>query len=131
MNTNRIALSGRIAASPTRRVTTTGKTVVKSRLAHNQWAPKDAPQKPAIFIDIEVWDNKGDMTGPDALMSVDKGAEVVAEGWLKLDSWTGDDGAKRERFVISLTNLDIVSGRKTGAEPAPYGEPVRDDDIPF
>lgn len=124
---NRIALSGRICQEPSSRVTTTGKVVAKSRLVHNQWTKKDAPEKPPIFFGIEVWGQEG----ADALMGAPKGTEVVIEGWLKLDIWTDKEGAKRESLVVSLTNITVVGAQKRAPADPVYPGPMDDTDIPF
>ena len=74
-----------------------------------------------------------------ALKQVDKGLPVYVEGRLRLERWTGRDGASRVTLVLTASELQVLVKTPTdGRAPvAPAGqaaavdEDFDDDEMPF
>src|ERR1700722_16653897 len=103
-NLNKVMLIGRLTRDPEVRTFSNGGKVAKFGFAVNnrkknqqsgQW--EDEPG----FLDVEAF-NRGE-TGRQADLVeqyLAQGRQVFIEGHLKLDSWTAQDGQKRNRLLV-------------------------------
>jgi single-strand DNA-binding protein len=117
-NLNKVMLIGRLTRDPEVRTFSNGGKVAKFGFAVNnrkknqqtgQW--EDEP----VFVDVEAF-NRGE-TGRQADLVeqyLAKGRQVFLEGHLKLDSWTTQDGQKRNRLVVVVDNMQFLDSRQDG-----------------
>jgi single-strand DNA-binding protein len=115
-NLNKVMLIGRLTRDPEVRTFSNGGKVAKFGFAVNnrkknqqtgQW--EDEP----VFLDVEAF-NRGE-NGRQADMveqNLAKGRQVFIEGHLKLDSWTSQDGQKRNRIVVVVDNFQYLDPRQ-------------------
>jgi single-strand DNA-binding protein len=117
-NLNKVMLIGRLTRDPEVRTFSNGGKVAKFGFAVNnrrknqqtgQW--EDEP----VFLDVEAF-NRGDFGRQADLVEqyLAKGRQVFLEGHLKLDSWTAQDGQKRNRIVVVVDNLQFLDSRQEG-----------------
>ncbi len=146
---NRVILLGNLTRDPEIRHTASGTAVTdiglavndKRKAADGQWVDE------VTFVDVTLWGRTAEVAGE----YLTKGSPVLIEGRLKLDSWTGNDGAKRSKLKVVGERLQMIGNGK--AKPAqanrqperpeadPYNEPepayqgagggVPEDEIPF
>ena len=128
-NLNKVMLIGRLTRDPEMRTFSNGGKVAKFGFAVNnrkknqqtgQW--EDEP----VFLDVEAF-NRGDSGKQADLVEqyLAKGRQVFIEGHLKLDSWTAQDGQKRNRLVVVVDNLQFLDSRQDGEAPAGNGRQSR------
>lgn len=117
-NLNKVMLIGRLTRDPEMRTFSNGGKVAKFGFAVNnrkknaqsgQW--EDEP----VFLDVEAF-NRGDSGRQADLVEqyLAKGRQVFIEGHLRLDSWTSQDGQKRNRLVVVVDNLQFLDARQDG-----------------
>ncbi len=117
-NLNKVMLIGRLTRDPEVRTFSNGGKVAKFGFAVNnrkknqqtgQW------EEEAVFLDVEAF-NRGDSGKQADLVEqyLAKGRQVFIEGHLKLDSWTAQDGQKRNRLVVVVDNLQFLDSRQDG-----------------
>jgi single-strand DNA-binding protein len=128
-NLNKVMLIGRLTRDPEVRTFSNGGKVAKFGFAVNnrkknqqsgQW--EDEP----VFLDVEAF-NRGE-TGRQADLVeqyLTKGRQVFIEGHLRLDSWTAQDGQKRNRLVIVVDNVQFLDPRQDGEGGNGAGRPPR------
>jgi single-strand DNA-binding protein len=118
-------LIGRLTRDPEVRTFNNGGKVAKFGFAVNnrrknqqsgQW--EDEP----VFLDVEAF-NRGESGRQADLVEqyLAKGRQVFIEGHLKLDSWTAQDGQKRNRIVVVVDNLQFLDSKQDGEAPAGNG----------
>src|SRR5579883_212757 len=111
-------LIGRLTRDPEVRTFNNGGKVAKFGFAVNnrkknmqtgQW------EEEPVFLDVEAF-NRGDSGKQADLVEqyLAKGRQVYIEGHLKLDSWTAQDGQKRNRLLVVVDNLQFLDSRQDG-----------------
>jgi len=140
---NRVTLFGNLGADPELRVTQSGQSVLKLRLATSaSYLDKDTRQRKerVEWHSITVWGKRA-----EALAKfLSKGSRLLVEGELRTSSWEADDGSKRSRTEVNALNIILAGGAQKNArgqsEPARNaGEQYQagddeqgyEDDIPF
>jgi len=124
-NLNKVMLIGRLTRDPEMRTFSNGGKVAKFGFAVNnrkknqqtgQW------EEEPVFLDVEAF-NRGESGRQADLVEqyLAKGRQVFIEGHLKLDSWTAQDGQKRNRIVVVVDNLQFLDARQEGESPAGNG----------
>lgn len=101
-----------------------------------------------VFLDVEVF-NRGEKgrSADIAEQYLSKGKQVLIEGHLKMDSWTAQDGTKRNKIVVVADTFQFLEpkdggsgGGKQESRSEAGGEEAADetgtyidpkDDIPF
>lgn len=117
-NLNKVMLIGRLTRDPEVRTFSNGGKVAKFGFAVNnrkknqqsgQW--EDEP----VFLDVEAF-NRGEFGRQADLVEqyLAKGRQVFIEGHLRLDSWTAQDGQKRNRLLVVVDNLQFLDSRQDG-----------------
>jgi single-strand DNA-binding protein len=117
-NLNKVMLIGRLTRDPEVRTFSNGGKVAKFGFAVNnrkknmqtgQW------EEEPVFVDVEAF-NRGETGKLADLVEqyLAKGRQVFLEGHLKLDSWTAQDGQKRNRLMVVLDNMQFLESRQDG-----------------
>lgn len=140
---NHVVLVGRLTRDAELKYTNSGLAIAKLSLAINRRTKKgDTWQDEANFFDATFMGK-----GAEAVAQyLTKGKQVGIEGELRQDRWE-QEGQKRSRVEIFVTNLQLLGGGRGGptptgeggegfehAQPSPQGAPQPqefDDDIPF
>jgi single-strand DNA-binding protein len=119
-NLNKVMLIGRLTRDvETRQFANGGKVAkfgfaVTSSRKKNQQTGKweDEP----CFLDVEVF-NRGEFgkKADTAEQYLSKGKQIFIEGHLKMESWTGQDGQKRNKIVVVCDNFEFLDARESGS----------------
>src|SRR5262245_22884944 len=117
-NLNKVMLIGRLTRDPEVRTFNNGGKVAKFGFAVNnrkknqqtgQW--EDEP----VFLDVEAFNRGENGRMADQIeQNLAKGRQIFIEGHLKLDSWTAQDGQKRNRIVVVVDNFQYLDPRQDG-----------------
>jgi single-strand DNA-binding protein len=108
---NRVTLIGNLTRDPEVRQTTTGQSVASFTIATNRsWVnPTGTKQDAVEYVDCVAWGKLGEIIG----QILRKGGRVYAEGRLQTRSWEGQDGVKRYKTEVILS--DFSSFDKVGS----------------
>jgi len=103
---------GNLTRTPEYKQFPSGQAVCKLGLATSRGgrakgAEGSAPE--VCFIDVSIWGNQAE----PCKKFLDKGSLVLVEGRLRLESWTDQGGAKRNRHSIVADRVTFV---KAGAQ---------------
>ena len=108
---NRTILVGNLTRDPELRHIASGTAVAEISLAIND-KRKDASGnwiEETTFIDVTLWAKTAEV----AAQYLKKGASVLIEGRLKLDTWE-QDGQKRQKLKVIGERLQMLDGKKNG-----------------
>ena len=138
---NRVVLVGNITREIELRYTQSGTAVTDIGLAINErkknpsgeWV--DDPQ----FIDVTLWGRTAEV----AAEYLGKGAPILIEGRLKLETWESD-GQKRSKLKVVGERMQMLGKAKTGSNTAdqngvaagatndtPVAAGITEEDVPF
>lgn len=124
---NRVQLIGNLTRDPELRYTPNGTAVCSFGLATNRSWKTDSGEKhdEAEFHNIIAWNKLAELCSQFLV----KGRKVFVEGRLATRSWTGQDGAQRNRTEIVISDMILLDSRRpegeVGAQSAvPVGQPV-------
>jgi single-strand DNA-binding protein len=136
---NKAVLLGNLGADPELRMTQSGQSVLKLRLATNEnYLDRNKQRQERVeWHQITLWGKRA-----EALARIlSKGDRLFVEGRIQTSSYDDRDGNKRYRTEIVATNVLLQGGRGDGRGEAreepptqahgDFGEPPEDDDIPF
>jgi len=140
---NRVILVGNITRDIDLRHTQSGLAVTELGLAVNDRRKNQSGEwiDETTFVDVTLWGRQAEVAG----QYLSKGAPVLIEGRLKLDSWE-QEGQKRSKLRVVGERMQMLGGRSPGSKPAQGGggseysqsantqvggPPPPDDDIPF
>ena len=127
---NRVILVGNLTRDPEIRYTPNGTPVCDLGLAVNERTknPNGEWVEEPVFVDVTLWERTAEV----ASEYLSKGAPVLIEGRLKLDTWQGTDGQKRSKLRVVCQRMQMLGGRSSGGppgeggyQPAPRREPQR------
>jgi len=109
---NKVILVGNLTRDIELRYTPSGTAVAKFGLATNRVysdpVTKEKKQE-VMFIDITVFGRAAET----ANQYLKKGSQVLIEGRLSLNQWTGQDGQKRSKHEIIAEQVKFLGGRDT------------------
>lgn len=100
---NKIFVAGNIVAEPEMRNTGTGVPVVNFRLACNTKLSADNTK--VLFIDVSAFGK----TAEAVQAYCGKGSNILVEGRLDEDQWTGDGGENRFKHFITAMSVKFIS----------------------
>jgi single-strand DNA-binding protein len=107
---NKVILIGNLTRDIELRYTPSGTAVAKFGLATNRVysdpVTKEKKQE-VMFIDITVFGRAAET----ANQYLKKGSQVLVEGRLSLNQWTGQDGQKRSKHEIIAEQVKFLGGR--------------------
>lgn len=149
---NKVMLIGNLTRDPELRYTSNGTAVASMALATNKsWKNQDGEMQESVeYHNLVAWGKTGEIC--HQLLS--KGVKVYIEGELTTQSWEGDDGVKRYKTEVKVSEMILLDSKgRTGAgsdgsdtespdsagsskDEAPLEEPAdvpaaEDDDLPF
>jgi len=120
-NFNKVLLMGNLTRDPELRYLQSGQAVVKIGLAVNRKYRNRNTQEmveETTFVDVEGWGQQAETFSK----YMSKGRPVFIEGRLRLDSWEGKDGQKRNKLVVVMENFQFLGGGGERGERAPRPE---------
>jgi single-strand DNA-binding protein len=110
---NRVILLGNVTRDPELRYISSGTAVTDVGLAVND-RRKDAKTgewiEETTFVDVTLWGRTAEIAGE----YVTKGAPLMIEGRLKLDTWE-KDGKKNSRLRVVGERMQLLGGRGEGS----------------
>ncbi|MBI2990031.1 MAG: single-stranded DNA-binding protein [Candidatus Magasanikbacteria bacterium] len=147
MDLNRATILGRLTRDPEVRSTPSGQTVATLSIATNRvWNDANGvKQERSDFHNCVLWGRLAEIAG----QYLNKGRKVYMEGRLETRDWVGQDGVKRYRTEIIVSNMIMLdSPRGSGQSeyhndnsPLPKSpetgsgelieEEIKVEDIPF
>lgn len=126
---NRVQLIGNLTRDPELRYTPNGTAVCSFGLATNRSWKTDSGEKhdEAEFHNIVAWNKLAELCSQFLV----KGRKVFVEGRLATRSWTGQDGAQRNRTEIVISDMILLDSRRpegeVGAQSAVPAEQPADE----
>lgn len=136
---NKVMLIGNLTRDPEMKYTASGATVTTFGMATNKsWKDDSGELKElAEFHNIVAWNKLAEIC--QQLLA--KGMKVYVEGSLNTRSWEGDDGNKRYRTEVRITDMILLDSKgKQGAgideeeTPEPPAEeeepPIEEEETP-
>lgn len=114
---NRVQLIGNLTRDPELRYTPTGTAVCSFGLATNRSWKTESGEKhdEAEFHNIVSWNKLAELCSQFLV----KGRKVYVEGRLSTRTWTGQDGAQRNRTEIVISDMILLDSRPAGIVTAP------------
>ena len=116
---NRVIMLGNLTRDPQLRYLPSNMAVCEFGLATNRrWRDKDGNQKEEVcFVDVEAFGRPAETIN----QYMAKGRQILIEGHLKLDTWTGQDGQKRSKHRVVVDTFQFVGARGDAPGGAPGG----------
>jgi len=142
---NKVILMGNLTRDPEVKHLQSGTTVANFGVAINENytdSQTGEPKENTCFVEVEAWGRQAEIVGEHFT----KGRPIFIEGALKYESWTTEDGTKRNRLKVRLIRFQFVGSRPQNAgegdatptlqetetpAPAATGDGDLGDDIPF
>jgi single-strand DNA-binding protein len=111
---NRAQLIGNLTRDPELRYTPNGTAVCSFGLATNRSWKTDSGEKhdEAEFHNIVAWNKLADLCSQFLV----KGRKIYVEGRIATRTWTGQDGAQRNRTEIIISDMLLLDSRRPTAE---------------
>jgi single-strand DNA-binding protein len=111
---NKVFLIGNLTKEPEVKTTTTGKQVASFTIATNKsYKGKDGNKiESAEYHSIIAWGNLAGIIQN----YVHKGDKIFIEGELQTRSWDDQQGNKKFKTEVIMTNLQMLGGRKGGEQ---------------
>lgn len=108
---NKVMLLGNLGAEPELRVTPSGQSILRLRLATTEsyLDKSNERQERTEWHSVSVWGKRG-----EALSKIlDKGSKIYVEGSIRTSTYE-KDGEKRYRTEINATNIILCGGKPSG-----------------
>jgi single-strand DNA-binding protein len=131
---NRVVLVGNLTRDPELKYIANGTAVTELGLAINDKRKQgDEWIEETTFVDVTLWGKQAET----ASEYLNKGASVLVEGRLKLDTWE-KDGKKNSKLRVVGERMQMLGGKSERTEPKPAAEKRRapaftstDEENPF
>lgn len=109
---NKVILAGNLTRDPQLKYLPSNMPVCEFGLAMNRkWRDKDGNQHEEVtFVDISAFGRQAETIN----QYMAKGRSILIEGRLRLDQWTGQDGAKRSKLSVTVENFTFLGGQRDG-----------------
>src|SRR5687767_8759179 len=109
---NRVVLVGNLTRDIELRYTPTQMAVTDLGLAVNDKRKNQQGEwvEETTFVDITLWGRTAEV----ASEYLRKGSNVLIEGRLKLDNWTGNDGQKKSKLRVVGERMQLLGGKGGG-----------------
>ena len=120
MSLNKILVIGNVGTDPEMHYTPSGNPVTSFRLATNRrYTSSDGEQREETeWFTVTAWNQLAELVN----QYVVKGRRVYAEGRLKSDTWTGNDGQQRFRNEIVASTVLFLDRSGLVKEDAEHGQ---------
>jgi len=136
---NFVKLTVRIGTEPELRSGPSGQPWAKARVSLSMGKESDSKTfKPSLWLTAKAFSQKGDISLPNALAALSKGALVTLSGRLAYEEYETKGGDKRTDLSLLVNQIELV---ENGAQSEPTAASVpaatRDsefdppEDIPF
>ncbi len=124
---NRVVLLGNLTRDVEVRYLQSGMAVTDVGLAVNDRRKNQAGEwtEETTFVDVTLWGRTAEVAGE----YLSKGAPILVEGRLKLDTWE-TDGQKRSKLKVVGERMQMVGGRSGGAGSGPTQRPSNEYSAP-
>jgi len=115
-NYNKVMLIGRLTRDVETRTFSNGGMVCKFGFATEGSRRKDQAtgkwESEPCFLDVEAF-NRGEngKLASNCEQFLKKGSQVFIEGKLVMQSWTGQDGSKRNKIVVEAFTVEFLDSR--------------------
>ena len=111
MNYNKAILCGRLTRDPASRATPSGMMICEISIAVNGRG-KD---KDTFFADCKAFGKTAELV----MQYIHKGDELLVEGALKTEKWTGKDGTEKSRLFVYVDRIEFGAhgGQQHAAQP--------------
>ena len=121
MSLNKIMVIGNVGTDPDMRYTPNGSAVTSFRLATNRrYTMASGEQREETeWFRVTAWNRLAEQCN----QYVTKGRRVYAEGRLRSDTWTGNDGQTRFTNEIIANQVVFLDGRAQDGEGGDMGPP--------
>lgn len=116
---NRVILVGNLTRDPQLRYLPNNTAVCEFGLATSRrWRDQEGNQREDVcFVDVSAFGRQGETIN----QYMAKGRQILIEGRLRFDSWTGQDGQKRSKLSVVAENFQFLGSR--GDQPGGGGAP--------
>ena len=124
---NKVMLIGNLTRDPEVRQTTNGQTVATFSVATNRyWKDANGNQNEETeYHDLVAWGKLAEI----CQAYLKSGTAVYTEGRLKTRSWEGQDGHKRYKTEIIISDMNILSRKKDSDTSAPVSDKEVDQKV--
>lgn len=131
---NKIIISGNLVRDVELQTTTSGKSLARFSVAVKRDYATDG-QVECDFFNCVVWGAFAETCNK----YLKKGSKVIVEGRLNTRTYESNDGAKKLIYEINATNVEFLSGTKTGDKEENAVDnkngielsPISSEDLPF
>jgi single-strand DNA-binding protein len=116
---NRVILVGNLTRDPSVRYTPGGTAVCEIGLAVNERRKNQSGEwiDEVVYVDVTLWGRTAEVAGE----YLTKGAPVLIEGRLRMDTWE-KDGEKRSKLRVVADRMQMLGSRgaqnSSGSRPA-------------
>ncbi|HEY2839370.1 MAG TPA: single-stranded DNA-binding protein [Pirellulales bacterium] len=109
---NRVILVGNLTRDPELKYTPSNTAVTEIGLAVNDRRKSASGEwiEETTFVDVTLWGRTAEV----ASEYLTKGASILIEGRLKLDSWENKEGQKRTKLRVVGEKMQMLSGKGGG-----------------
>jgi len=116
MSLNKAMLIGRLTRDPEMRYTPSGAAVTNFSIATNSYGSDASGEKKEYtdFHNIVAWNIGKRNLAEICAQFLKKGSLVYVEGRLQTRSWEGQDGQKKSRTEIRVTDVEFLESRRDG-----------------
>ncbi len=124
-NFNKIFLMGNLTRDPQLSYTPNQTAVVDFGLAVNRrWKSKDGEKQEVCFVDCKAFGRQAENLNK----YTNKGDPLFVEGRLTYNSWTAQDGTKRNKLFVTVENFQFL---QVANRPEEADDKTSDGDIPY
>lgn len=113
---NNVILMGRLCADPEFRQTTSGVPVCRFRVAVNRPYRKDAENQQADFINCTAWRQTAEFVS----RYFGKGAMIAAEGHLRNNDYTDNNGVKHYSMEVLVDQVHFCGSKSDNQSGGGY-----------
>jgi single-strand DNA-binding protein len=128
MNYNKVMLAGNLTRDPQLSYLPSQTAVVEFGMAVNRkWKNKDGDDKQEVcFVECKAFGRQAENINK----YLDKAEPVFIEGRLCFDSWTAQDGSKRNKHYVTVERFQFIgSGEQNQRDADDTSQSI--EDIPF
>jgi single-strand DNA-binding protein len=121
---NKVIIHGNLTRDPELTFTQSQVAVCKFGVAINQKyrSKTGEDREDVVFVDVTAFEKQAELIN----QHFTKGAQILFEGRLKLDTWDDrESGAKRSKLYILLDRFTFVGSKRDGEEDQPQQQTTR------